>query len=200
MTWYKWVALGLASKSLHLQSQALEAGPRIRSSCNHIRSNLFNTFLSTSLGVSFLSMYWLKSFSFSGYGNLAPSTRFGQLFLIVYALFGIPLCLLFISSVGQYILKITTWIADHVNLFTRFPKLEQASDALIIAISGWIIMVVGPACVFYIVHEDWSFINSFYFSFVTISTIGFGDYFPRMYYVFITKLRPFIFGRNVFMV
>lgn len=42
------------------------------------------------------------SFSFPGYGNVAPKTSAGRLFCIFYGLFGVPLCLTWISALGKF--------------------------------------------------------------------------------------------------
>lgn len=39
---------------------------------------------------------------FSGYGNIAPKTPSGRVFCIFYGLFGVPLCLTWISELGKF--------------------------------------------------------------------------------------------------
>ena len=36
-----------------------------------------------------------------GYGNITPRTFYGKVFTIIYAIFGIPLLLLFLANVGE---------------------------------------------------------------------------------------------------
>lgn len=38
----------------------------------------------------------------SGYGNVAPKTPAGRLFCVFYGLFGVPLCLTWISALGKF--------------------------------------------------------------------------------------------------
>ena len=40
-------------------------------------------------------------------------------------------------------------------------------------------MILLPSWIFAMM-EDWNFADSFYFSIISISTIGFGDYVPNM--------------------
>lgn len=40
--------------------------------------------------------------SSSGYGNVAPKTPAGRLFCVFYGLFGVPLCLTWISALGKF--------------------------------------------------------------------------------------------------
>lgn len=40
--------------------------------------------------------------SLSGYGNVSPKTHAGRLFCIFYGLFGVPLCLTWISALGKF--------------------------------------------------------------------------------------------------
>lgn len=41
-------------------------------------------------------------FCFEGYGNIAPKTSAGRVFCIFYGLFGVPLCLTWISELGKF--------------------------------------------------------------------------------------------------
>lgn len=45
---------------------------------------------------------WRTHFSLSGYGNVSPKTHAGRLFCIFYGLFGVPLCLTWISALGKF--------------------------------------------------------------------------------------------------
>jgi len=50
----------------------------------------------------------------------------------------------------------------------------MVADMLLYLIPGFVIFLILPSFVF--MHfESWSFIKSFYYAFVTLSTIGFGD-------------------------
>lgn len=53
----------------------------------------------------------------------------------------------------------------------------------------FIVFLVVPALVFHLL-EDWTFIESFYYCFITLSTIGFGDLVAGM-----TLLIEIIFRR-----
>jgi hypothetical protein len=38
----------------------------------------------------------------AGYGNISPKTQWGRLAVVLYALWGIPLCLTFLGFLGGY--------------------------------------------------------------------------------------------------
>lgn len=40
--------------------------------------------------------------NYKGYGNIAPKTSGGRVFCIFYGLFGVPLCLTWISELGKF--------------------------------------------------------------------------------------------------
>ncbi|NXA46033.1 KCNKG protein, partial [Nothocercus julius] len=107
-----------------------------------------------------------------GYGNLAPSTVAGQVFCVFYALFGVPLNLAFLNQLGKglnaHLITLERWMhkTGRVQVRCRFVinfhcfKTEES---------------LFPPLVFSYV-EGWSYGEGFYFTFITLSTIGFGDY------------------------
>ncbi|RXM37323.1 Potassium channel subfamily K member 5 [Acipenser ruthenus] len=109
-----------------------------------------------------------------GYGNIAPKTSPGRVFCIFYGLFGVPLCLTWISALGKFF----GGRAKHLGQFLtkRGVSLRKAqfTCTAIFVVWGVLVHLVMPPFVF-MVTEGWSYIEGLYFSFVTISTIGFGD-------------------------
>lgn len=59
------------------------------------------------------------------------------------------------------------------------PEKVQLKVALTTIILTIILILPLVAMVVKVRHDEWSYIECFYFSFVTLSTIGFGDYLPR---------------------
>ncbi|XP_060610070.2 potassium channel subfamily K member 16 [Anolis sagrei] len=109
-----------------------------------------------------------------GYGNLAPSTVPGQVFCVFYALFGVPLNLAFLNQLGKGL------SAHLINLETWFHKPGRARVIQILTMglflmAGTLLFLVFPPMIFSYV-EGWSYGEGFYFTFITLSTIGFGDY------------------------
>ncbi|KAM8777759.1 potassium channel subfamily K member 16 [Rhynchonycteris naso] len=106
-----------------------------------------------------------------GYGNLAPSTKAGQVFCVFYALVGIPLNVVFLNHLG-------TGLRGHVATLERWgdqPRRSQILGLALFLTLGTLIVLVFPPMVFSHV-EGWSLGEGFYFAFITLSTIGFGDY------------------------
>jgi ABC-type phosphate transport system permease subunit len=61
--------------------------------------------------------------------------------------------------------------------YKRKPSQTRAAmvaDMILYLIPGFVIFLILPSLVF-MYFESWSFVKSFYYSFVTLSTIGFGD-------------------------
>ncbi|XP_005083625.1 potassium channel subfamily K member 16 [Mesocricetus auratus] len=109
-----------------------------------------------------------------GYGNLAPSTEAGQVFCVFYALMGIPLNVVFLNHLG-------TGLRAHLTTLDRWeghPRHSQLLQVLGLALFltlGTLVILIFPPMLFSHV-EGWSFREGFYFAFITLSTIGFGDY------------------------
>uniref|UniRef100_A0A671DTM2 2P domain potassium channel Talk-1 n=1 Tax=Rhinolophus ferrumequinum TaxID=59479 RepID=A0A671DTM2_RHIFE len=109
-----------------------------------------------------------------GYGNLAPSTQAGQVFCVFYALVGIPLNVVFLNHLGTGLRGHLTTLERWEDQARRSQLLQILGLALFLTL-GTLVILVFPPMVFSHV-EGWSFGEGFYFAFITLSTIGFGDY------------------------
>ncbi|NXD72765.1 KCNKG protein, partial [Eolophus roseicapillus] len=105
-----------------------------------------------------------------GYGNLSPSTVAGQIFCVFYALFGVPLNLAFLNQLGKglnaHLITLERWV--------QRPGRAQVQLAIFLT-TGTLLFLIFPPLVFSYV-EGWSYGEGFYFTFITLSTVGFGDY------------------------
>ena len=113
----------------------------------------------------------------AGYGSIAPETREGRIFLIFYALGGIPIALVFLASLG----KIFDGMLDlSIQLLGRNMSRQRIVKIVALIMSsllGICLFVFLPSIAFGSL-EPWDYFESVYFSFVTLTTIGFGDYVP----------------------
>ncbi|XP_029350152.1 potassium channel subfamily K member 16-like [Echeneis naucrates] len=110
-----------------------------------------------------------------GYGNLSPSTMSGQVFCVFYALCGIPLNLAFLKQAGKCL---TVHLGRLKRGMVSVLPYKQTVETLAVSlffISGSLLFLVIPPLLFSYV-EGWTFSEGFYFAFITLSTIGFGDY------------------------
>ncbi|CAG9801606.1 unnamed protein product [Chironomus riparius] len=77
-------------------------------------------------------------------------------------------------------------------------KNYEIDDEFNLPISVAIIMLVGymifGAAIYCILEEDWTFFESFYFVFISISTIGFGDFVPSHPLYMMASILYLIFG------
>uniref|UniRef100_A0AC35U6T9 Fibronectin type-III domain-containing protein n=1 Tax=Rhabditophanes sp. KR3021 TaxID=114890 RepID=A0AC35U6T9_9BILA len=142
-----------------------------------------------------------------GYGYVAPSTFYGRLFGVIYCLIGIPLTLVTVANVAKFISETVflchyeLWkywmrfknrnkeggaeeemrelfgeaddeqeILDRVRL-VRFPPIVVFMFVFIYGLFGAYIVQIN--------ESDWTYAESLYFMFISILTVGFGDYRPR---------------------
>ena len=113
-------------------------------------------------------------FTITGYGNMSPTTPNGQLFFMFYAIFGIPLMLIFLARVGVRINELHQTLSDSMSCIKN-PRLHRFLDTTVMFWLGISLFLLVPGGVFYYM-EEWSYLTSCYFAVVTLSTVGFGDY------------------------
>ncbi|XP_065202063.1 open rectifier potassium channel protein 1 isoform X2 [Planococcus citri] len=117
----------------------------------------------------------LTTLSTIGYGNLHPTSTIGRMLLIVYSLIGIPLNGIVLTQLAK--LFSSTFLRVHQRykgkrFETRFMLLVDIATYLIPGILLFVFLPSG----FFVYFEGWSFEESVYFAYVTLTTIGYGDY------------------------
>ncbi|KAJ7409689.1 Potassium channel subfamily K member 5 [Willisornis vidua] len=110
-----------------------------------------------------------------GYGNVSPKTPSGRLFCIFYGLFGVPLCLTWISALGKFFGGRAKRLGQFLTKRGVSLRKAQITCTAIFIVWGVLVHLVIPPFVF-MVTEGWNYIEGLYFSFITITTIGFGDF------------------------
>ena len=110
---------------------------------------------------------------------MAPSTVWGRIFCIFYAIFGIPITGLMLKSIGERITETTAnvWKFVDSRIFNREPRkiYLKTVACIFIMVTGMILFLAGIGKS----YEGWTFFEGVYFAFITLSTIGFGDFVPQ---------------------
>uniref|UniRef100_A0A3P8V7N9 Potassium channel subfamily K member n=1 Tax=Cynoglossus semilaevis TaxID=244447 RepID=A0A3P8V7N9_CYNSE len=102
--------------------------------------------------------------STTGYGHTAPLSDGGKAFCIIYSVIGIPFTLLFLTAVVQRIMVFSTR-RPIMYIHTRWGL----SKPLVGIVHATLLATLA---------DNWNFLESFYFCFISLSTIGLGDYVP----------------------
>ncbi|XP_010866583.2 potassium channel subfamily K member 5a [Esox lucius] len=109
-----------------------------------------------------------------GYGNIAPKTTAGRVFCIFYGLFGVPLCLTWISELGKFFGGRAKHLGQYLTKRGVSLRKAQFTCTAIFVLWGVLVHLVIPPFIF-MSQEGWTYVEGLYFSFVTLTTIGFGD-------------------------
>lgn len=112
----------------------------------------------------------------SGYGTIFPTTAAGQIIFMFYAIFGIPLALVFLAQIGFIIDK---FIHASLKPFKRRYGATAARGVgvVLLFLITFIFFILIPAGIFTGV-ETWNYRESVYYAVVSLTTVGFGDFVP----------------------
>ncbi|CAH0553386.1 unnamed protein product [Brassicogethes aeneus] len=116
-----------------------------------------------------------------GYGHVTPLSRSGKVFCVLYAVVGIPLTLVLLSALVERLLVPTIWLLQWLN--SRLGHLYQPFNIRLLHLFIIVSLMVGlflliPATIFAAIEPEWDFLDSFYYCFISLTTIGLGDYIP----------------------
>ncbi|XP_063534569.1 potassium channel subfamily K member 6-like isoform X1 [Cydia strobilella] len=116
-----------------------------------------------------------------GYGHVTPLSKMGKLFCMLYAVLGIPLTLILLSALVERLLLPTTALLRTLNaelghLYRPFSiRLVHLSIIVTFLV---VFFLVIPAAIFASLEPGWDYLDSFYYCFISLTTIGLGDYIP----------------------
>lgn len=112
----------------------------------------------------------------SGYGHVVPRTDAGKAFCMFYAVLGIPLTLVMFQSLGERINTLVRYLLRRAKQALGFRKTEVSMGNMVLVglLSCVSTLCIGAAAFSH--FEDWTFFNAYYYCFVTLTTIGFGDF------------------------
>ncbi|KAH3740806.1 two pore potassium channel protein sup-9-like [Dreissena polymorpha] len=111
-----------------------------------------------------------------GYGHSTPQTDAAKIFCMIYALMGIPLCIVMFQSVGERLNTFVTYLMKQGKKCLRLKKTEVSQTNLIIVTMNLSMIVLMSGAAAFVHFEGWAYIDALYYCFITLTTIGFGDF------------------------
>ncbi|KAH0631458.1 hypothetical protein JD844_005790 [Phrynosoma platyrhinos] len=115
-----------------------------------------------------------------GYGYTTPLSDAGKAFCIFYALLGVPFTMLMLTATVQRL--VATFTSGPLEyLAQRWGYNRRALSCghlFLLAVGVLVAFFLVPAAIFSTLEESWSFLDAFYFCFISLCTIGLGDYVP----------------------
>ncbi|KAH8027571.1 hypothetical protein HPB51_007121 [Rhipicephalus microplus] len=141
----------------------------------HTNWNFYNSFffaitVVTTIGKT-SGLLFLTKF---GYGHLAPSTAWGRVFCVLYAVVGVPMTGILLAGIGDHFARGMVRGLKRARGH-RAPRLALAANLCTFLLPWLLVFLLLPAAVF-MFTEDWSYLEGLYYCFITLATIGFGDY------------------------
>ncbi|XP_036106942.1 potassium channel subfamily K member 16-like [Molossus molossus] len=110
-----------------------------------------------------------------GCGTVFPQTPSGQMFCVVFAAIGIPLTIIIFKHIGSLIFQPFEKFGNYLKHKGVSEKNLSLWKMVFFITTGSVLFLVLPPF-FLMPLENWTYIEGIYYSFITISTIGLGDY------------------------
>lgn len=118
----------------------------------------------------------LPSALLPGYGHTVPGTDSGKVFCMFYALLGIPLTLVTFQSLGERLNALVRHLLLAAKRCLGLRRPRVSTENMVVA--GLLVcaatLALGAAAFAH--FEGWTFFHAYYYCFITLTTIGFGDF------------------------
>uniref|UniRef100_UPI0001CF1345 potassium channel, subfamily K, member 7 n=1 Tax=Danio rerio TaxID=7955 RepID=UPI0001CF1345 len=127
------------------------------------------------------SLFFVITFlTTTGYGTTVPLSDEGRVFCVVYCLVGIPLTMLLLSCLTHALLpRVTHTPIQNLQLFWGLSRSHAALlHCSILGFCTAALFFLLPAAALCLLEDDWTYLESLYFCFISLSTTGLGDYLP----------------------
>ncbi|KAJ3651731.1 hypothetical protein Zmor_017750 [Zophobas morio] len=115
------------------------------------------------------------------YGSVSPKTSWGKMVTIIYALVGIPLMLLYLSTTGDLLARSFRRLYGKLCGVSNQKPQCPCTNPVRVPVTLCLIIVLAYICsgaVLFHRLENWSLLEGSYFCFTSLGTIGFGDLLP----------------------
>jgi len=107
------------------------------------------------------------------------STDIGRIICIIYAIVGVPMTLLLLSIIVRKLLILLNntylWFRLKFSSDRRSESKIRFIHLVLVLLFSIIFLFLIPSIIFTYIEDNWSFIDSFYFCFISLTTIGLGD-------------------------
>lgn len=126
-------------------------------------------------------MFSLSIITMIGYGNMVPKTSWGKGVTVLYAVFGIPLYILYFMNMGEVLASTFRWVYAWLYDCST-EKDEDEPPRRVIVPSTACLWVIGgyimTGAIMFAEWESWSYLDSTYFCVTSLCKIGLGDFVP----------------------
>ncbi|KAF2366722.1 Potassium channel domain [Trinorchestia longiramus] len=116
-----------------------------------------------------------------GYGHVHPLSEGGKMFCIVFALLGIPMTFILLTALVDQIFRPLLWFLRRLEHLLRERQKAfniQLIHLSVVALLCFLLFFIFPAAIFSSIENEWTFLDGFYYCFISLTTIGLGDYIP----------------------
>lgn len=126
-------------------------------------------------------MFSLSIITMVGYGNLVPRTRWGKGLTVLYAVFGIPLYVLYFMNMGKILAGCFRWLYTWLYECSTERDEDEPPRRIIVPSTAclWVIgAYVLTGTIMFAEWEKWSYLDSTYFCVTSLCKLGLGDLVP----------------------
>ncbi|GCC37555.1 hypothetical protein chiPu_0016059 [Chiloscyllium punctatum] len=126
------------------------------------------------------------------YGHAAPGTNAGKAFCMFYAVLGIPLTLVMFQSLGERMNTFVRYLLKRIKKCLGMKKTEVSMENMV---TVGFFSCLGTLCIgaaAFAHFEDWTFFHAYYYCFITLTTIGFGDFVALQNNEALQKRPPYV--------
>ena len=100
---------------------------------------------------------------------------------MVYATIGIPLTMIMLTAIVERLMILTTkllhYLSDKLGHLYRQIHIRLIHLSIVLGVLV-VFMFLIPSGIFAVLEPEWNFLDAFYCCFISLTTIGLGDYIP----------------------